>query len=81
MWLKNDFFVKRIPTARVDAVNEIDRQLSLHPVGFDNEQVNDAYRKLTVAIETFEHRIVNCTAYENENQNRTNRAVEVEGRR
>ena len=64
MWLKNRFYSKRIPARQMDALRQISEQLSLHSVGFDNPQVNDAYRELLAAIEAFDEAVIQWAIYE-----------------
>lgn len=52
-WLKHDFFVKRIPIARMDALVQAYEQLILYPVGFDNPEVQEEYQVLISWIESF----------------------------
>jgi hypothetical protein len=65
-WLKSAFFVKQIPVKSVDAIREVSQQLNLHPVGFDNPQVADAYQKLIAAIEALDAAITRWASYEDD---------------
>lgn len=66
-WLKNTFLVKRIPARRVDAITELRERLSLHPVGFDNREIDKVYRALIEAIESFESTVGRWVTYEDSN--------------
>jgi hypothetical protein len=52
-WLKTDFFVKAIPNASIEALDEIWHKLNINPLEFDDQQVNGAYENLKTAIESF----------------------------
>ena len=64
-WLKTKFFVKSIPVANIDAVDQVCQKLSMNPVEFNNRQVNDAYEDFKASIEDFLTEITQWTKLEN----------------
>ena len=64
-WLKTKFFVKSIPVANIEAVDQVCQKLSMNPVEFNNRQVNDAYEDFKASIEDFLTEITRCTKLEN----------------
>ena len=69
-WLKREFFVKAIPTARVQSVEQAYENLIVNPLGFDNPQVNEAYERLKEAIEAFSATVTLETRYDGNNYER-----------
>ena len=69
-WLKTGFLVKSIPSASMDAVDQICQSLSMNPLEFDNWQVNDAYENFRVALEDFSTEVTRATTFEDRNYQR-----------
>jgi hypothetical protein len=52
-WLKTGFFVKVIPYANLEDIDEALRKLSLNPLEFDDNQLNVAYERFMSALADF----------------------------
>jgi hypothetical protein len=69
-WLKTEFFVKAIPNASVEALDQIWHKLNMNPLEFNDQQVNAAYENLNSAMEAFAILITRYCQFEGRNYER-----------